>query len=57
MTIDGNRVLRQNLPVWQGGDRPAYRIGGRVLAAIAPDPQGPEETVAVPPSHRRRPAG
>lgn len=48
MTIDGNRVLRLNLPVWQGGDRPNYRICGRVLAAIAPDPQGPEETVAVP---------
>lgn len=57
MTIDGKGVLRLNLPVWQGGDRPAYRIGGPVLAGIAPDPQGAEETVAVPPSHRRRPAG
>ena len=48
MAIDGKRVLRLNLPVWQGGDRPNYRIGGRVLAAIAPDAQGPEETVPVP---------
>lgn len=48
MASDGKRVLRLNLPVWQGGDRPHYRIGGRVLAAIAPDAQGPEETVPVP---------
>jgi arginase len=40
--------LRLNLPLWQGGDRPNYRIGGRVLAAIAPEAQGPEETVPVP---------
>lgn len=50
MPIDPRRVLRLNMPVWQGGDRPSYRIGGRVLAAIAPDPVGPEETVAIPPS-------
>jgi len=50
MTIDANKVLRLNMPQWQGGDRPAYRLGGRVLAAIAPEPQGPEETVEVPQS-------
>lgn len=50
MPIDPRRVLRLNVPVWQGGDRPGYRIGGRVLAAIAPEPEGPEETVAIPPS-------
>ena len=48
MAIDGRKVLRLNLPLWQGGDRPDYRIGGRVLAAIVPEPLGPEETVAVP---------
>ena len=48
MAIDGRRVLRLNMPLWQGGDRPDYRIGGRVLAAIAPEPRGPEETVLVP---------
>ncbi|MBQ0820678.1 arginase family protein [Microvirga sp. HBU67558] len=48
MAIDPQKVLRLNLPQWQGGDRPNYRIGGRVLAAIAPEPQGPEETVPVP---------
>lgn len=50
MPIDPKTVLRLNLPQWQGGDRPHYRIGGRVLAALAPDAQGPEETVAVAPA-------
>jgi arginase len=48
LAIDGRRVLRLTMPLWQGGDRPGYRIGGRVLAAIAPEPRGPEETVVVP---------
>jgi arginase len=48
MAVDPRKVLRLNLPQWQGGDRPNYRIGGRVLAAIAPESQGPEETVSVP---------
>jgi arginase len=48
MVIDPRKVLRLNLPQWQGGDRPNYRIGGRVLAAIAPESRGPEETVLVP---------
>jgi arginase len=48
VAIDGRNVLRLNLPLWQGGDRPSYRVGGRVLAAIAPEPRGPEETVLVP---------
>ncbi|OHV79446.1 arginase family protein [Rhizobium sp. LCM 4573] len=48
MTIDPKNILRLNLPQWQGGDHPDYRIGARVLAAIAPEPQGPEETIAVP---------
>ncbi|KKX26247.1 arginase family protein [Rhizobium sp. LC145] len=48
MTIDPKNILRLNLPQWQGGDHPDYRIGARVLAAIAPEAQGPEETIAVP---------
>jgi arginase len=48
LAIDGQRVLRLNMPLWQGGDRPDYRIGARVLAAIVPEPTGPEETVAIP---------
>ncbi|MCP8897444.1 arginase family protein [Shinella daejeonensis] len=56
MAIDPKNVLRLNLPQWQGSNRPDYRIGGRVLAAIAPDPQGPEETVPVPaPTSDKRP--
>jgi arginase len=48
MAIDPANVLRLNMPQWQGGDRPEYRIGGRVLAAIAPEPRGSEETIPVP---------
>lgn len=56
MAIDPKNVLRLNLPQWQGSDRPDYRIGGRVIAAIAPDPQGPEEAVPVPaPTSDKRP--
>jgi arginase len=51
MTIDPKKVLRLNLPQWQGGDQPDYKIGARVLAAIAPEALGPEETVAVPGTH------
>jgi arginase len=48
VAIDERRVLRLNMPLWQGGDRPNYLIGGRVLAAIAPEHQGPEESVPIP---------
>jgi arginase len=48
MAIDPKKTLRLNMPQWQGGDRPAYRVGSQVLAAIAPEPQGPVETIAVP---------
>jgi arginase len=44
-----------NLPLWQGGDRPNYRVGGRVLAALAPEPRGPEETVPVCATQGERP--
>ncbi len=50
MAVDPTKVLRLNMPQWQGGDRPAYRIGSRVLPALAPDPRGPEETVVVAPA-------
>ena len=48
MNIDPKNVLRLNLPHRQGGDRTDYRLGAQVLAAIAPKPQGPVETIAVP---------
>ena len=37
MTIDAKNVLRLNMPQWQRGDRPDYRLGAKVLAAIAPE--------------------
>ncbi len=49
MNIDPTKVLRLIFPQWQGGDRPEYAVGARVLAAIAPPSQGPVETIAVPP--------
>jgi arginase len=54
MGVDPKNVLRLNMPQWQGGDRPPYLIGGRVLAALAPDPQGPVETVTVPPARESK---
>ena len=48
MTIDPKNVLQLNLPQWQGGDRPDYRLGAQGLAAIAPEPKGPMETIPVP---------
>jgi len=47
MTIDPSAVLRLVMPQWQGGDEPGYLVGARVLAALAPDPRGPVETIAV----------
>ncbi|MGH7118848.1 MAG: arginase family protein [Acetobacteraceae bacterium] len=48
MPIDPRKVLRLNLPQWQGGDRSPYRIGARILTALAPEAQGPEDAVPVP---------
>lgn len=48
MAIDPASVLRLVMPQWQGGDNPGYRIGARVLAALAPDPIGPVETITIP---------
>jgi arginase len=48
MSIDPKKVLRLNVPQWQGGDRPDYRLGARVLAAIASEPLGPVETIPIP---------
>ncbi|MCJ2182512.1 arginase family protein [Novosphingobium sp. 1949] len=55
MTIDPKSVLRLNMGQWQGGDQPMYRVGAHVLAALAPAPTGPVETIAVPPAtHEER---
>lgn len=50
MSVHPSRTLRLNIPQWQGSDRPDYRIGGRVLAALAPVASGPEVTIAVAPA-------
>jgi hypothetical protein len=34
MAIDPLNVRRLNMPQWQGGDRPNYRIGGRYRIAL-----------------------
>ncbi len=39
---------RLNLPQWQGGDRPDYYLGTNLLAWLAPEADGAEETVFVP---------
>jgi arginase len=36
------------MPQWQGGNLPAYHFGAQLLAWLAPAPQGPVETIAVP---------
>lgn len=41
-------TLRLNMPQWQGGDEGAYRFGAELLRWLAPNHDGPEETVAVP---------
>jgi len=43
-----SKTLRLNMPQWQGGDEPAYRFGAELLRWLAPDHNGPEETVVVP---------
>lgn len=46
--IDSKNVLRLNFPLWQGGDSPSYQVGHGVLAAIAPAPIGPVESILIP---------
>lgn len=41
-------TLRLNLPQWQGGNLPEYYFGANLLAWLAPEADGPVETVAVP---------
>ena len=48
MSIRSGSTLRLNLPLWQGGNRPEYHFGAQLLAWLAPAPEGPVETVAVP---------
>ncbi len=50
-----SRTLRLNMPQWQGGDEPAYRFGAELLRWLAPEQDGPEETVFVPEPDSRAP--
>lgn len=50
-----SRTLRLNMPQWQGGDEPAYRFGAELLRWLAPEHDGPEETVFVPEPNGRAP--
>ncbi len=50
MTVQPQKILRLNIPPWQGSDRPDYLIGGRILAALAPSAPGPVVTIDVPPA-------
>ncbi|MBK0011701.1 arginase family protein [Stenotrophomonas sp. S41] len=40
-------TLRLLFPQWQGGNHPAYSIGARLLAWLAPESSAPLETVSV----------
>lgn len=46
MTQD-RKTLRLLLPHWQGGNKPTYHLGARLLAWLAPDNGDPTEEVPV----------
>jgi arginase len=48
MTKAPSTTLRLNMPQWQGGNEPGYHFGSRLLSFLAPDPDGPVETIPVP---------
>lgn len=45
--MSNGTTLRLLFPQWQGGGNPAYMLGARLLAWLAPDARGPVEEVAV----------
>jgi arginase len=48
MDQNGGSTLRLLMPQWQGGgDRPAYHLGGRLLAWLAPPATGTVEEVPI----------
>lgn len=49
MTRSAGTTLRLNMPQWQGGNDPGYHFGSQLLQWLAPAPDGPVETVPVPP--------
>lgn len=45
--MERQKTLRLLFPQWQGGGDPSYMMGARLLAYLAPQPEGPVEEVAV----------
>jgi arginase len=48
MSTNHGKTLRLHMPQWQGGNLHDYYFGSRLLAFLAPPPDGPVETVPVP---------
>jgi arginase len=48
MSTKDGKTLRLHMPQWQGGNIHDYHFGSRLLAFLAPPPDGPVETVPVP---------
>jgi arginase len=48
MSASHGKTLRLHMPQWQGGNVHDYHFGSRLLAFLAPPPDGPVETVPVP---------
>ena len=42
-----NKTLRLLMPQWQGGDKPTYQLGAKLLAWLAPESSDPCEEVPV----------
>jgi arginase len=48
MSANNGKTLRLHMPQWQGGNLHDYHFGSRLLAFLAPPPDGPVETIPVP---------
>jgi arginase len=48
MSANNGKTLRLHMPQWQGGNLHDYYFGSRLLAFLAPPPDGPVETIPVP---------
>ncbi|MFJ4145291.1 arginase family protein [Pseudomonas sp. NPDC089734] len=47
MSTTSNKTLRLLFPQWQGGNNPPYFLGAQLLAWLAPEADGPVESVDV----------
>jgi hypothetical protein len=48
MSTSYGKTLRLHMPQWQGGNMHDHYFGSKLLAFLAPPPDGPVETVPVP---------